>query len=52
MTHAKIVGEITAPNGLGYLANYRREKNLPGGVKPSARMSTFGFTRSRRGAKA
>ena len=30
MTHAKIVGKITAPNGLGYLEAFRREKKLPG----------------------
>ena len=41
MAHAKIVGEITAPNGLGYLANYRREKNLPGGVKKAAVVAAY-----------
>ncbi|MGH2849549.1 MAG: hypothetical protein ACRDLP_02935 [Solirubrobacteraceae bacterium] len=30
--HARITGEIDAPNGLGYLAAYRRESQLPGGV--------------------
>ena len=30
--HARIVGEIEAPNGLGYLAAYERESTLPGGV--------------------
>jgi methionine synthase II (cobalamin-independent) len=30
--HAKIVGEIDAPNGLGYLAPYLRERRLPGAV--------------------
>jgi len=40
MAHAKIVGEITAP-GLGYLANYRREKNLPGGVKKAAVVAAY-----------
>jgi len=30
--HARIVGEITAPDGLGYLEAYLRERDLPGGV--------------------
>ena len=30
--HAHIVGEIDAPDGLGYAAAYRRESLLPGGV--------------------
>lgn len=30
--HARVVGEIDAPNGLGYLAAYERESKLPGGV--------------------
>jgi methionine synthase II (cobalamin-independent) len=30
--HARIVGEIDAPDGLGYLAAYLRESRLPGGV--------------------
>jgi 5-methyltetrahydropteroyltriglutamate--homocysteine methyltransferase len=29
---ARIVGEIEAPNGLGYVEAYRRESALPGGV--------------------
>jgi methionine synthase II (cobalamin-independent) len=36
MTHAKIVGKITAPRGLGYLEAFRREKKLPGGVRKAA----------------
>ena len=28
MTHAKVVGKITAPNGLGYLEAFRREKEV------------------------
>lgn len=31
--HATIVGEIGAPDGLGYVAAYERESSLPGGVK-------------------
>ena len=30
--HAKITGLINAPNGMGYLAGFLREKALPGGV--------------------
>lgn len=30
---ARIVGEIDAPNGLGYVAGYLRERELEGGVK-------------------
>jgi 5-methyltetrahydropteroyltriglutamate--homocysteine methyltransferase len=30
--HAKIVGEIDAPNGLGYTEAFLRESKLPGGV--------------------
>jgi methionine synthase II (cobalamin-independent) len=41
MTHAKIVGKITAPNGLGYLEAFRREKKLPGGVKKAAVVAPY-----------
>ena len=34
--HARITGKLEAPHGLGYAAAYRREKNLPGGVKKAA----------------
>jgi methionine synthase II (cobalamin-independent) len=30
--HAKITGEISAPNGMGYAEGYLRERDLPGGV--------------------
>jgi 5-methyltetrahydropteroyltriglutamate--homocysteine methyltransferase len=33
MAHAKVVGEISAPNGLGYAQAFERENKLPGGVK-------------------
>lgn len=36
MATAEIVGEITAPNGLGYLDGYKRESQLPGGVPKAA----------------
>jgi methionine synthase II (cobalamin-independent) len=36
MALAEIVGEITAPNGLGYIDGYRRERELPGGVPKAA----------------
>jgi methionine synthase II (cobalamin-independent) len=35
-TTAKVVGKIDAPNGLGYLDAYKREKDLPGGVRKAA----------------
>jgi methionine synthase II (cobalamin-independent) len=41
MTHAKIVGKITAPNGLGYLEAFRREKELPGGVRKAAVVAPY-----------
>lgn len=41
MATAKVVGEIAAPNGLGYLAAWRREKDLPGGVRKAAVVSPF-----------
>jgi methionine synthase II (cobalamin-independent) len=41
MTHAKIVGKITAPRGLGYLEAFRREKNLPGGVRKAAVVAPY-----------
>jgi 5-methyltetrahydropteroyltriglutamate--homocysteine methyltransferase len=41
MTHAKIVGNITAPRGLGYLEAFRREKKLPGGVKKAAVVAPY-----------
>jgi methionine synthase II (cobalamin-independent) len=41
MTHAKVVGEITAPHGLGYFEAYRREKDLPGGVRKAAVVAPY-----------
>jgi methionine synthase II (cobalamin-independent) len=41
MAMAKVVGRIEAPNGLGYLAAYRREKDLPGGVRKAAVVSPY-----------
>jgi 5-methyltetrahydropteroyltriglutamate--homocysteine methyltransferase len=41
MTHAKIVGKITAPHGLGYLEAFRREKNLPGGIRKAAVVAPY-----------
>jgi hypothetical protein len=41
MTHAKIVGKLTAPSGLGYLEAFRREKNLPGGVRKAAVVAPY-----------
>src|SRR5215204_4178902 len=36
ITAAKVVGKIDAPKGLGYLDAYKREKDLPGGVRKAA----------------
>ncbi len=33
LAHAVITGELSAPDGLGYAAAYRRESALPGGVR-------------------
>ena len=33
LAHAVITGELSAPQGLGYAAAYRRESKLPGGVR-------------------
>jgi 5-methyltetrahydropteroyltriglutamate--homocysteine methyltransferase len=33
LAHAVITGELSAPHGLGYAAAYRRESELPGGVR-------------------
>jgi 5-methyltetrahydropteroyltriglutamate--homocysteine methyltransferase len=41
MAHAKIVGEITAPNGLGYAAAFDRERELPGGVKKATVVAPY-----------
>jgi 5-methyltetrahydropteroyltriglutamate--homocysteine methyltransferase len=40
-THARVVGEIAAPNGLGYADAYRRESALHGGVSKAAVVSPF-----------
>jgi 5-methyltetrahydropteroyltriglutamate--homocysteine methyltransferase len=34
--HAKITGDISAPQGMGYAAAYLRERDLPGGVPKAA----------------
>ncbi len=41
MARARVVGEISAPNGLGYAKAYAREKNLPGGVPKATIVSAF-----------
>jgi 5-methyltetrahydropteroyltriglutamate--homocysteine methyltransferase len=40
-THARIVGEIRAPHGLGYSAAFKRENALPGGVKKATVVSPW-----------
>jgi len=39
--HARIVGQIDAPEGLGYAAAYRRESQLPGGVTKATVVGPF-----------
>jgi 5-methyltetrahydropteroyltriglutamate--homocysteine methyltransferase len=39
LAHARIVGEIEAPTGLGYVEAYVRENRLPGGVNKAAVVS-------------
>jgi hypothetical protein len=39
MAHARIVGEVDAPNGLGYTAAFKRESRLPGGLNKAAVVS-------------
>ncbi|MCL2584897.1 MAG: hypothetical protein FWE35_20840 [Streptosporangiales bacterium] len=39
--HLHVDGDITAPNGLGYLEAYLRESKLPGGVRKAAVVSPF-----------
>jgi 5-methyltetrahydropteroyltriglutamate--homocysteine methyltransferase len=41
MAAAKVVGDITAPNGLGCLQAYLRESQLPGGVTKAAVVSPY-----------
>ena len=41
VAYTKIVGKIDAPNGLGYVAAYRRESKLPGGVRKAAAVAPF-----------
>jgi methionine synthase II (cobalamin-independent) len=36
LAHAVITGELSAPDGLGYATAYRRESQLPGGVRKAA----------------
>ena len=42
--HARITGEIDAPNGLGYLAAYLRESQLPGGVNKATVVTPMEIT--------
>ena len=49
MTTATVVGEITAPDGLGCLRAYRRESKLPGGVNKAAVVSPYEVVAAARG---
>jgi 5-methyltetrahydropteroyltriglutamate--homocysteine methyltransferase len=42
--HARIVGEIDAPNGLGYASAYLRESKLPGGVNKATVVTPLEIT--------
>jgi 5-methyltetrahydropteroyltriglutamate--homocysteine methyltransferase len=44
LPHARIVGEITAPDGLGYLAAYGREKKIDGGVRKATVVTPLELT--------
>lgn len=46
VAHAKIVGEISAPHGLGYAEAYARERRLPGGVNKATVVSALEVTAS------
>jgi 5-methyltetrahydropteroyltriglutamate--homocysteine methyltransferase len=41
MTHSIVTGEITAPDGLGYIAAFEREKDLPGGVRKASVVAPY-----------
>ena len=42
--HARIVGEISAPHGLGYVSAYLRESKLPGGVNKATVVTPMEIT--------
>jgi methionine synthase II (cobalamin-independent) len=42
--HAVIVGELSAPSGLGYAEGYERERELPGGVRKATVISPLEVT--------
>jgi len=42
--HARIVGDIDAPNGLGYVEAFLRENQLPGGVTKATVVTPFEVT--------
>jgi len=44
LAHCSITGELSAPDGLGYARNYRRESQLPGGVAKATVVGPFEIT--------
>ena len=42
--HTRVVGEIDAPDGLGYVAAYMRESKLPGGVNKATVVTPLEIT--------
>jgi 5-methyltetrahydropteroyltriglutamate--homocysteine methyltransferase len=44
LAHARVVGPITAPRGMGYLEAYEREKSLPGGIRKATVVSPLELT--------
>ena len=44
LAHAVITGELSAPQGLGYAAAYRRESKLPGGVRKATLVGPLEIT--------
>ena len=44
VAHVKIVGEVAAPNGLGFAEAYERERELPGGVNKATVVSALEVT--------
>jgi methionine synthase II (cobalamin-independent) len=44
LAHAVITGELSAPDGLGYVRAYRRDAELPGGVRMATVVGPFEIT--------
>ncbi|HEX3815215.1 MAG TPA: hypothetical protein VHX59_20465 [Mycobacteriales bacterium] len=42
--HARVVGEIAAPRGMGYVEAYLRERSVPGGIRKATVVSPLELT--------